>query len=833
MRILIDLQGSQTVSRLRGIGRYSLSLVREMVKLADKHELWLLLNAAFPESVDELRAVFKELIPHQRIKVFTVPLPVKEIAPENAWRARVAEKMREQVIQDIKPDVLLVTSLFEGFLDDAVTSVQAFAEGIPTAVIFYDLIPYLAPEIYLPQKTAQDYYYRKIASLKHADLLLAISDYAKQEAIKHLDLKPQSVVNISSGVDLHLGSEHGAYIDVQAMHQRLFIQRKFILYTPGNFEPRKNIEGLITAFARLPIALRQQYQLVVVVNLTASDHDQLMRLSKKVGLKKGELILTGFIADPDLVALYQSADLFVYPSIHEGFGLPIIEAMALGCPVIGSNLTSIPEVIGWDAALFDPHSPDSMAAKIENALTNPLFREELIAHGQAQYQQFTWQRTAKRALDAIEALFCAEPLLTSPVVKSTTGLIEAIVEEGKHQVWEEDDYLMVAESIAFNAVNTERQCLVDISELAQRDAKTGIQRVVRSILLEMLKTPPKDQQVRAIYYDGQVYRYADQFTAVFLGEPSSNDILDPVVDFTANDTYLALDLNVMPTVYNYDTLKRLHTLGVKLYFVVYDLLPIQHPEWWEGSVPDCYDKWLKDIVQLASGIICISNAVADELRAWLSAQTEVMKHPPQIGYFHLGADIASSHPTDGLPQNAATILAQFAVRKTFLMVGTLEPRKGHAQVLQAFERLWANKRSINLVIVGKPGWLVDALINKLNRHPELHQRLFVLESISDEFLEKVYEASTCLIAASEGEGFGLPLIEASAYGLPIIARALPVFREVAGSHAYYFDGQDDQALAEAIDAWLLLDANASAPQSHGMPRLTWAQSAQVLMGSLG
>jgi glycosyltransferase involved in cell wall biosynthesis len=162
------------------------------------------------------------------------------------------------------------------------------------------------------------------------------------------------------------------------------------------------------------------------------------------------------------------------------------------------------------------------------------------------------------------------------------------------------------------------------------------------------------------------------------------------------------------------------------------------------------------------------------------------------------------------------------------MVGTLEPRKGHAQVIEAFGQLWNKGIDVNLVIVGKQGWLVDELVNQLLGHPEQNKRLFWLKGISDEFLEKMYASSTCLIAASYGEGFGLPLIEAAQHKLPIIARDFPAFREVAGEHAYYFNATDAQGLGKTIERWLVLYGNKMHPVSNYMPWLTWRESAICL-----
>jgi glycosyltransferase involved in cell wall biosynthesis len=186
----------------------------------------------------------------------------------------------------------------------------------------------------------------------------------------------------------------------------------------------------------------------------------------------------------------------------------------------------------------------------------------------------------------------------------------------------------------------------------------------------------------------------------------------------------------------------------------------------------------------------------------------------------------------GLPHDADRVLAALAARPSFLMVGTLEPRKGHAQALAAFDLLWEQGIDANLVIVGKHGWMVDQLAERLSTHPEREQRLHWLAGISDEMLLKLYAGSSALLAASEGEGFGLPLIEAAQHDIPIIARDLAVFREVAGEHAFYFHGLAPADLAHALADWLALQRAGTAPASTGMPWLTWDQSAQQVLDAV-
>ena len=207
---------------------------------------------------------------------------------------------------------------------------------------------------------------------------------------------------------------------------------------------------------------------------------------------------------------------------------------------------------------------------------------------------------------------------------------------------------------------------------------------------------------------------------------------------------------------------------------------------------------------------------------------------------HLGADLgvpATADPAAAFPELPAALTAAPAT-PTFLMVGTIEPRKGHLQALAAFELLWQQGVDVHLVIVGNEGWrplsaperrTIPLIVQRLERHPELGRRLFWLKGISDAALDEVYRRSACLLAASEGEGFGLPLIEAALHRLPILARALPVFREVAGEHAHFFSGDDGAALAAAVREWLALSAAGRAPASTPMRWLTWQQHARQLL----
>jgi glycosyltransferase involved in cell wall biosynthesis len=401
MRIVLDLQACQASSMNRGIGRYSLSLALAMARHIGRHDLRIVVNGGFQDSAIALRKTLGTVVPPSAIDTFATPLPTAEGNPDNHWRLHAAERIREHYLASLRPDVVHITSLFEGFGDNSVNSVLHGDGKFDTAVTLYDLIPLLRKERYLDDPNIAAWYYRKLESLKNASLLLAISAHARDEAIGALDLAPAQVVNISSAADPIFAPRIMASETRAALLARHGLPRPFIMYT-GGIDYRKNIEGLIAAYAALPGNLRSQYQLAVVCSIHAPDRVRLQRLARRLGLSGDDLVLTGFVSDDDLVGLYNCTALFVFPSLHEGFGLPVLEAMACGAPVIGSNTSSIPEVLGRADATFDPLSVPDITATMARVLGDPAYGQALRAHGLAQARLFSWDASAKRAIAAFE-----------------------------------------------------------------------------------------------------------------------------------------------------------------------------------------------------------------------------------------------------------------------------------------------------------------------------------------------------------------------------------------------------------------------------------------------
>jgi glycosyltransferase involved in cell wall biosynthesis len=366
------------------------------------------------------------------------------------------------------------------------------------------------------------------------------------------------------------------------------------------------------------------------------------------------------------------------------------------------------------------------------------------------------------------------------------------------------DLAQTAAAIASNRQRVgQRQLLVDVTNIAQGDVQTGIQRVTRALLSALINAPPAGFRVEPVRAESNRYLYARRFGCRFLGLPD-HYLADDPAEIASGDIFLGVEWGgVVPRMKPWFLKERAR--GLQIFFLVYDLLPILRPEFFPPGFRPLALEWIETVTEFADGVACISRTVADELFSWCeSTNSGRRRRPMEISYFRLGADLNSTVPTKGLLENAEEILAKLAARPTFLSVGTVEPRKGHSLVFAAMEQLWESEIDANWVVVGKLGWNMDELANRLGRHKEYRNRLFWMSGLSDEMLDLVYRKSTALIAASECEGFGLPIIEAAQHGLPIIARDIPIFREVAGEHAFYFDGANAASLANALRTWLTL-----------------------------
>lgn len=1227
MRIVIDMQGMQASNSKRGIGRYISSFVKQLI-LQNKYgyEIILLLNGMLSDTISSVKDEFSNYIDSENIKVWYSLSDVSFINTKDKRRINVAEKLRSNYIAKLDPDLVIVTSLFEGLIDDAIISIDSFnSKQIKTAVILYDLIPLIHDEIYLSSPAVKEWYLKKIAQLKKADFVFSISDSSRTEAITYLGYDKDRIHNISSAANSFFKSTSYSEAQVTDFKERFHIDKPFILYT-GGIDFRKNIERLIESFSLQINKTQINYQLAIVCSISETELNNLKRLCKKFGLTRNEIIFTGYVSEEDLLAFYNLCEFFIFPSWHEGFGLPILEAMQCGKAVIGGKYSSIPEVINNEHALFDPYDINSITQSMSLLISDTETRTQFEKHSINQAKNFSWELTAKRAwqviynfIDAdkplelsfakpylkklayfsplpparsgiagysaellrelvsyydVDVILCEEeevdddyikancairsikwfknnytkydrilyhfgnssfhwhmfnllndypgvvvlhdyylsgivshmdihmrqtingwekelfksagwngiyerfntkdtadviykypcnlsilqnslgvishskyaknlavdnyqymnsihwdviPLLRTPAINinksksrihlgidedtlvicsfgfmGPTKLNEELInawlaspmskddkcmlvfagekpegiygqsiqklkklskniiitgwlsnEDYKHWLSATDigvqlrtksrgessaavldcmnyglaliinsngsmseinencvvkisdnftqselekalqklysdrnfreqiskaaaievrerhnpricaqQYVTTIENIYnsgslqphnliqdicnsydFNTEQIKELChsiaknyppeprrknfFVDVSELIQRDAKSGIQRVVREVINHLLRKPPEGWNVELVYAskDSNGFFYARKYSCKLLNIPD-HWAEDGPIDFYQGDVFLGLDLQPEIVSAQFTYLHDMKNRGVKVQYVVYDLLPINHPEFFFPGASETYHNWF-DKITAFDGAICISDSVAKELKSWIGQYVPDRLTKFNVEHFHLGADLAEYKYAE-VSSEIDKLISGLKNKTIFLVVSTVEPRKQHGEILKAFDMLWDQNENVSLIFVGKQGWMVDDLIKKMKNHPQLNKNFFWFSSIDDYQLKKIYAAADCLICASKGEGFGLPLIEAAQFKLPVIARDIPVFREVAGDSIFYFSGGSEQ-ITNAVKEWILLKENNKIPNIENLQWLTWSQSTEILV----
>jgi glycosyltransferase involved in cell wall biosynthesis len=1206
MKVVLDLQGTQTESRHRGIGRYTMALARGILRNAGDHDVWVGLTAAIPETIPAIRETLADLLPDNRLIIWNSVAPTGDAHAVNDGRRTQAQVVREAFLASLDADIVHCSSVFEGLEANSVTSIHRHFQGPPTAATLYDLIPLVDRSRYLADGQMERWYRQRLAELRRADLLLAISEHTQHEAYRLLGLPPERVVNIRAGADAIFAPQTVSTTREAGLRKRFGLTKPFVMFT-GGLDARKNIKGLISAFAMLPPELRETHQLALVGHADEKIDQSNLDHALAKGLRPDQVVLTGFVSDEDMVTLYNLSTGFVFPSQYEGFGLPPLEAMSCGTPTIASNTTSIPEVVGDPEAMFDPYDTADISRKMSRLLTDATYRDGLRTRGLERAKTFSWDDSAIRTLAAFEklvrsqkpkrtarstpqqlpatprrprlalvtgvpkrpsadrdrlvqlveqldlnyavdivtglevepgdfegparlvssehfdevsgvydrivhryansadfghvryvqarhpglvlledyyldrALTCGSgeldpsgawmqavieahgynglhramkgrapgdpaprlPLysailstahgvmvtdqritdlasedlgtdatkgwVTVPLLLPVSGtdagasrpqsiaafgvgiehlhhrLVSAwlasrelnrdsellIVGPGQHDAYgrhlsnrlqeahaggrwkviSPDDTLPDLGSIRFavklsgdqdsatdrwlqaceargipiltadelgdtlderalaSALETAwhretpmpaaalcgpapadayrdaveqlhahgrltqqldilrvagqqpalsaddwsqtvlavlrnhpvpdapRQLLLDLTMMVQVDARTGIQRVTRSLARCLLDDPPEGFRVEPIYSDedGEL-RYARNYAAAMLGFEGARLRDEPVV-VRKGDVLAGLDLNdrmfpseTMTGPSMAPALEWLRSRGVGRQFVVYDLLPCSHPGWFPW--PDhWFPTFLHNLVRYADAVICISQATAHDMTDWIADNAPERAALP-VDWFHLGADIEKSVPSDHMTDDFEKRWAKRGIGPSILMVGTIEPRKGHDQALAAFTSLWNDGVNANLVIVGQAGWGRDELLQTMAMHPEWGRRLLWFEGASDAELMRLYRVADGCLMPSRGEGFGLPLIEAARYDIPVLARDLPVFEEIAQDNVTYFSGKSAKSLATALKSWFAALAAGTAPRSGGIEWMTWDQSTQQFVAAL-
>lgn len=1232
MKLLVDMFACQTGSRFRGIGRYTHSLVREMIGLRDSNQMVMLANSLYSETFEDLRREYSGLLPQGSFLPYShQAIDIAKLDKDPNFEVSMA--IVRHAYEMVSPNAILYPSVFEGWGERGVVPLPQ--NGFPSALcaaIVYDFIPYKFSKKFLdPDPFFKESYFRRLESYKDFDLLLAISESTRQDAIRILNIAPDKVVNISAAANSIFKKKEYAPEQIDSLFSRLNIRKPFILYT-GNAEYHKNMEKMLLAFSKLPLEIRKNYQIV----LTHTGDERLFRTKlQSMEFTDDEVVITGHISDDELVMLYNLCKLFIFPSLHEGFGLPILEAMACGAPVIASNNSSIPEVMGRVDAMFDASSEISITEALNHALTNDAFRQDLAAYGLERVKLFSWKKTAQTAWDSINTAVIEKNghlnhhfsvgrekprvAYVSPLPPQKSGIadysadllpylqkdldIDLFVEPGikvsdprlrskfkfipwtellnrrddyatvvyqmgnseyhahmlkmikefpgvvvlhdfylshliyhlcatkyvdfenkdfefelsndhglqalidliqygvDHALWnwpvnwqvlkyaqeivvhspyqndllqryygngwtpklniiqhprlsnnncddrhrrdsreklgiDQDDFLfcsfgfinstklscLVAQAFknifcnqdhaklvfvgeldkgeygrellrtieelnidsriqitgyvdnqtykqylnaadsaiqlransrgetsgavldtmafgiptivnahgslkdynsevvvklpefpettdlsdamlnlyqdenlrkkiglqarqeitenhapeliakdyvtiisraaqtnerllfaplvesaiknnissdnlksaaAYAAANMnlryETRILIDVTNISFIDLKTGIQRAVKNIIRELISISNLSVHIELVRIENDKLVRSLRFSERLFNLPLDSLGVETPLDIQPGDYLYMLDTSwnlFSQYIPIFDTVRK---NGGRIFTQVYDLIPIRFPETTDVNTPAVFREWIRTAIQESDVLICNSKSVADEVKVYIEEEKICLQHSLDLSFVHHGSDIPLVNQQEELIRNQVQKMIGNKGGPLFLMVGTIEPRKGHNFALDAFERLWQEGENDQLCIIGKVGWNVKQIEERIINHPELGKRLFFIENATDAELNLCYAHATALISASIAEGFGLPIIEAAYHKIPAIVSDIPVFHEVGGDGSMYFSLESPKYLMDAVQAMAKLTPEERLAMAKKIKTITWKESASMIL----
>lgn len=462
MRIGIDYrmtaQGNSVINR--GVGRYTQQQLREVLRLDTTNEyiLFCYPHANTDTILPEIRSA-----PNTQIAYINYPSLKSQPDPHvpEYTLQHTAEFMDWIGQQNI--DVYHLTIPF--MYHQNVT--PFYFDVCPTVVTIYDLIPFIFPDKYLlPGHLGTELYFRVLNSLKSADRLVAISESARQDAVHYLGY-PEDRIDLAYPIadpcfrvlEPELVQDH-----LHELNSRVKIPEKFIL-SVSYLHHTKNLQALLEGYSLLPATVRHELPLLLTFQISDTDQSILSNLFHRLNIDEN-IIMTNFVSDDELAALYNKATMVVHPSLYEGFGLPVVEAMRCGTPIITTTSSSLPEVGGDAAILVDPLDPEALAGAMIRIYEDPALREAMRQKGLVHSQTFSPTQLGQNTLDsyykAIEtakdrhrpdrpriAMWTPLPINLSNVTSNKHRLLDNLAASAEIEVFVDDGYLPPIETHNF------------------------------------------------------------------------------------------------------------------------------------------------------------------------------------------------------------------------------------------------------------------------------------------------------------------------------------------------------------------------------------------------
>lgn len=263
-----------------------------------------------------------------------------------------------------------------------------------SVVIVHDMAYKVCPET-VREKTKRWLQLTLKASCQRADAIVTVSEASKQDIIKYMGISPDKITVMPNGVNFEVYHNHYAEKEIIEVKKKYNIGQEYLLYL-GTLEPRKNISNLLKAYKQLTLHYKNSTVLLPQLVIAGGKgwlYDSIFKTAEELELGNS-VVFTGYVEQIDAPKLLAGAKIFVFPSLYEGFGMPPIEAMACGTPVITSNVSSLPEVVGDAGVLVNPFEPQEICDAMEQLLIDEVLRQKLVAKGLERVRTFTWKNSA-------------------------------------------------------------------------------------------------------------------------------------------------------------------------------------------------------------------------------------------------------------------------------------------------------------------------------------------------------------------------------------------------------------------------------------------------------
>lgn len=356
----------------------------------------------------------------------------------------------------------------------------------------------------------------------------------------------------------------------------------------------------------------------------------------------------------------------------------------------------------------------------------------------------------------------------------------------------------------------------DISVYAAVENHTGIQRVVENFMTYLPEVIGKEYELVCLSgIDGYHIIDAKTFATDTKHYPKPKE----------GDVFLAIDLNHDVQIGQQEVLRQWQRQGCRMIFCVFDLVFALHNQYVDSKEMVAHlNRWLEMVCKMADGIICISDSVRAEVDVWMKDHGWTNDHL-MLGYYHLGADFTENRNAKD-EEILRTLPERVVAHKgtTYIMVSTVEPRKGYPDAVEAFEQARKERDDITLVIVGRHGWKCEEIERRITESAYYNESLFWMDDCDDATLAVLYGLSDAYISCSYYEGFGLGIIEAAHKGLPVIVRDIPIHREVTADQALFFRNPEELSQLMKGVAGHTVE---KIPDPSAIPCLSWRESVEM------